>query len=303
MALLETGNDVVDPHFSKKGGRLVFARDMWDTNLWRVEGPEWSGPRSGPVKLIASTREESGVDVSPDGRMLVFASARTGPFELWTAGIDGSRLRQMTHFNGPETGYPRWSPDGKRIAFNSYPTGQPAIFIMPAKGGSPRRRADGEMPFWSEDGKWIYFLRNQAGSRALWKILADSGEAVKVANTGAAMLLPSKDGKDFLWEQDDSLWRRSRNGGIAEPIAKDIVHGMWTPAPGGACYLNYGAALFTVECASLTPHEIRRVATLGFWPRVYGPPGFAISPDGKWIFYERVDQLESNIMLAEGVRQ
>lgn len=165
--LLETGNDVVDPHVSRKGRRLVFARDMWDTNLWRVEGPEWSGPRSGPRKLIASTREDAAVDVSPDGAMLAFASARTGSFELWTARIDGSQPRQMTYFSGPETGYPRWSPDGKRIAFTSYPQGRPAIFVMPAANGTPQRRTDGEMPFWSEDGNGIYFLRSHAGSSTL----------------------------------------------------------------------------------------------------------------------------------------
>ena len=302
--MLETGNDVVDPHLSKSGDRLVFVRDMWDTNLWRVEGPQWTGPRSGPVKLIASTREESAVDISPDGQQLVFASARSGGFELWIASIDGSHLRRMTYFNGPETGYPRWSPDGKRIVFNSYPGGQPAIFIMQAGNGRPWRRTDGEMPFWSEDGTWIYFLSNHAGSRALWKIPADRGDPVKVTDIGATLLRPTDDGKDFLYEQDDSLWRRTRDGRTGELIAQDVLHGMWSPAKGGVCYLSYGlAASFNVNCVDLTSRAVRRVASLGSWPKVYGPPGFAISPDGKWIFYQRADQLESNIMFSEAVPQ
>jgi hypothetical protein len=173
---------------------------------------------------------------------------------------------------------------------------------MSAEDSISQRRTDGEMPYWSEDGKWIYFLRNEAGTRALWKVPADNGDPLKVRDVGAAMLLPSSDGKDFLFERAEALWRTGRNGGTPQKIADGIAHGMWTRVPGGACFLNYATASgFSVDCALFSRKEITSVASLGSWPRVYGPPGFASSPDGKWIFYGRVDQLESNIMLAEGL--
>ena len=298
--VLETGNDVVDPHWSGSNPRLIFVRDMWDTNLWRVEGPEWEGPRSGPVKLLASTREESSVDVSPDGTQIVFASARTGAFELWLARTDGVGLRRLTHFNGPETGYPRWSPDGKRIAFNSYPDGQPAIFVVAAEGGRAKRRADGEMPFWSQDGNWVYYLRNHGGSRGLWRVPAHGGDAVRVADAPAAMAALAADGQSLILERGDNVWRRALNAsGPGEMLVRGVAHGNWAAAPGGLCYLRYSpAASFGVECLNLHTGQEKRVASLGTWPRVYGPPAFAVSADGKWVFYGRTDQLESNIMLA-----
>jgi serine/threonine protein kinase len=299
--LLETGNDVVDPHLSRKNNRLVFVRDMWDTNLWRVEGPEWTGPRSGPAIAVSSTREESGVDVSPDGQMLVFTSGRTGAFELWTARIDGSSPRQLTNFGGPETGYARWSPDGKQIVFNSYPEGHPEVFVTAVEQRRPRRITNGEMPFWSEDGRWIYFLRTEAAGRALWRISAAGGDASQVGEVDAAMLLPSRDERYYLYERNGSLWIRTRDNDIAKRLVDGITHGLWAPAKSGACYLSYATPAFTLRCVSSSRSSASWAAEIGSWPRVYGPPAFAISPDGKWVFYGRTDQLESNIMLAEGV--
>jgi hypothetical protein len=123
-----------------------------------------------------------------------------------------------------------------------------------------------------------------------------------VLEVGASRLLPSDDGKAFLSEQDGSLWRTG-NGKPGERIASAIIPGMWSPAPGGACYLRRErGGSFHVDCVSFASRSVRRVASLGSWPGVYGPPGFTVSPDGKWIFYQRVDQLESNIMLAEMTR-
>jgi Tol biopolymer transport system component len=93
--------------------------------------------RAGPVKLIASTREESSIAVSTQDGRIVLESAREEAFELWIAGIDGSGLLPLTHFNGPERGYPQWSPDGTRVAFNSHPEGPPAIFTFGVDGAFP----------------------------------------------------------------------------------------------------------------------------------------------------------------------
>src|SRR5262245_58828933 len=48
------------------------------------------------------------------GDRLVFASNRTGNFDLYLIDIDGSNLRQITNTEGPDFD-PRWSPDGTRI--------------------------------------------------------------------------------------------------------------------------------------------------------------------------------------------
>ena len=298
--LLETGNDVVDPYWGRTGTGLMFVRDLWDTNLWRAAARTGSAQQSEPAKLVASTREESSVDVSPDGTRIVFASARMGGFELWVADADGSRVRQLTDFGGPETGYPRWSPDGTRIAFNSYPDGKPAVYVVSAEGGrNVRRLADGEMPFWSRAGDSVYFLRTTGGVTLLMSVPASGGDAAVISDAPGVMAMPTADGSHFILERDESLWLRGiREEGPGELIVRSVEHGNWTTIPNGVCYLRRDTTSVNVECLNLRTRVLRSLASFAGWPRVYGPPAFAVSPEGKWVMYGRTDHLESNIMRA-----
>jgi len=53
---------------------------------------------------------------SPDGKHIVFASARSGVSQLWLAAIDGANAQQLT-FDAEPSCFPAWSPDGERIVF------------------------------------------------------------------------------------------------------------------------------------------------------------------------------------------
>ncbi len=93
---------------------------------------------------------------SPDGRELVFYSARAGNSELWSIRPDGSGLRQLTE-TASRTMCPTWSPEGERIAYCS--GGDSYIFRLdvPWKEQTPEKLPPpGEGVFyaysWSPDG-------------------------------------------------------------------------------------------------------------------------------------------------------
>jgi Tol biopolymer transport system component len=78
-------------------------------------------------------------------------------------------------------GSPRWSPDGRWIAFDSTAAGSPDVYVIGAAGGTPRRLtmeplADIE-PSWSHDGKWIYFVSDRGGQSHIWKAPFAGGPA------------------------------------------------------------------------------------------------------------------------------
>lgn len=72
--------------------------------------------------------------LSPDGKTLCF----TYKGNLWTVPSSGGLASRLTVHEGFDN-RPRWSPDGKWIAFDSNRTGNTDVFLIPAEGGSPRQ--------------------------------------------------------------------------------------------------------------------------------------------------------------------
>lgn len=89
----------------------------------------------------------------------MFASGRTGNDEIWVCDRDGRNQKQLTFLEGPRTGTPRWSPDGRQIAFDSWLGGNSDVNVISADGGRPQRvtpdSLNGHAPYWSRDGQWI----------------------------------------------------------------------------------------------------------------------------------------------------
>jgi serine/threonine protein kinase/Tol biopolymer transport system component len=80
---------------------------------------------------------------------------------LWRSKVDGTERLQLT-FPPMASAMPRWSPDGKQIAFNGAGPGQPwAIYVISADGGTPQRVAPQELnpmdPDWLPDGNSLIF--------------------------------------------------------------------------------------------------------------------------------------------------
>ena len=69
---------------------------------------------------------------------LAFVSNRSGNQEIWVSRRDGSQAAQLTSLRAQNTGSPRWSPDGRWIAFDSCELGNSAIYVVASGGGVPR---------------------------------------------------------------------------------------------------------------------------------------------------------------------
>lgn len=100
-----------------------------------------------------------GPDFSREGQWMTYVAYPEGT--LWRSRPDGSQRLQLS-FPPMDTALPRWSPDGKQIAFMCTAQGKPwKICLVSAEGGSPNQlTSDGVSeadPNWSPDGRSLVF--------------------------------------------------------------------------------------------------------------------------------------------------
>jgi serine/threonine-protein kinase len=129
----------------------------------------------GDVHLLDQRGPLAGISVSPDGTRLAFGenSASDDGTDLWTLPVDltsdvprrtGDPQKYLA--TSANEAYPRISPDGRWIAYQSDESGQPEAYVrpFPAGGGKWQISTDGEQDglVWSRDGKEIVY-RNLKG--------------------------------------------------------------------------------------------------------------------------------------------
>ena len=124
-----------------------------------------------PRELGDATTSDLDPSLSPDGRRLVFSSARSGNRNLWIAAADGTRAQPLTSGSAIDD-RPAFSLDGKSIAFVSDRGGARGIWIVSADGGSAHLVAKAQVLdtiSWSPDGSEIVFgtVGDQPGLAAI----------------------------------------------------------------------------------------------------------------------------------------
>src|SRR5262245_39607535 len=81
--------------------------------------------------------------------------------DIWIAKLDGSGVRRLTSAPGPEM-RPRFSPDGRWIAFSGQYDGNLDVYVVPVEGGEPRRLTwhpgDDVVQEFTPDGQGVLFV-------------------------------------------------------------------------------------------------------------------------------------------------
>src|SRR5258705_492359 len=110
---------------------------------------------AGPTKMLRSP--------TVSAKQIAFAYAQN----IWIVPRAGGDARRLTSFQG-QASNPRFSPDGRWLAFSGEYAGNLDVYVVPAEGGEPRRLtwhpgAD-QVQGWTPDGKMVVF----GSGRASW---------------------------------------------------------------------------------------------------------------------------------------
>ena len=165
-------------------------------------------PRAELVKYVPQTAEfvsylsgisAEGVEASRDGQWLAYTLFPDGT--LWRSNVTGSDRLQLT-FSPMRAFLPRWSPDGKQIAFIGTSTGDHwTTYAVPAQGGAARQIIPGNDETadatWMPDSKSIVFGPWKGGESRGVKVLDLSTNQVTPVSGGTEMWSPrvSPDGR------------------------------------------------------------------------------------------------------------
>ena len=147
---------------------------------------------------------------------------------LWVVERAGGQARRLTSFQGQTTN-PRFSPDGKLIAFSGDYAGNTDVYVVPAAGGEPNRLtwhpgAD-TVQGWTPDGKAVVFASGRAswapsGAPRFWTVPVEGGVEEPMALPRAYQGRISPDGTRVAYRMNNS-WdeeRRNYRGGQNRPI-------------------------------------------------------------------------------------
>ncbi|HEX7011811.1 MAG TPA: amidohydrolase family protein [Steroidobacteraceae bacterium] len=234
---------------------------------WDVNSPP--GERR-EIKLDVRSGTWMSVDVSPDGSRLVFDLLG----DIYELPIEGGEARALTSGLAWDM-QPRYSPDGRSIAFTSDRGGGDNLWIMGADGSSPRQVTKEQFrllnsPAWHPNGRYIvgrkhFTTRRSLGTGEIWIYSLEGGEGVQLVKRpneefqkelGEPAFSP--DGKFLYFTQNTS-------GGNTFEYAQDV-----------------NREIFTIRRLELASSKIE--------PFVTGPGGAVRptpSPDGRYLAFIR----------------
>jgi dipeptidyl aminopeptidase/acylaminoacyl peptidase len=289
--------------------RLAYVRRYIDTNIWRITLPVAGvAATAAPIKVVSSTRHDVSPSLSPDGKRLAFNSTRSGESEIWTMDVDGHRSAPLTDMR-LNPGFPRWSPDGRFVAFqsNGVGGGRGDIFVVSSDGGQVRNLtahpANDAIAVFSRDGRWIYFLSTRGGLNAVWKIPSSGGPAVQVIQRRSVKAIESPDGTRLYFTDGvngispSGLWERLVSTGHETKIADNVI---------GAAFEVIEAGIYFVERTGASTRIKFHDPASGRQTVVaenIGPiEDVCASADGRTIYFGRVDNSIFELMLVDGFK-
>ena len=249
---LSSLNGSISSAWSSNGREIIFVSGglVGGTSLWRV-------PASGagePAQLPFSVGEASSPAISWTGNRLAYQRTAVDP-NIWRLSLAAPGLA-----SGPPVRFihttrqdfaAQYSPDGKRIAFESDRNGVKGIWVSDADGSNleelfSQSGASCGTARWSPDGQRIAFDFNPEGNYDIYVTRASGGKPMPLTTDSADDVAPSwsRDGKWVYFGSKrtgrDEVWKVSAEGGKAVRVTRNGGETAFESSDGQSVYYIKG---------------------------------------------------------------
>ncbi|HVJ25453.1 MAG TPA: Tol-Pal system beta propeller repeat protein TolB [Burkholderiales bacterium] len=201
---------------------------------------------------------------------IAYVVRRGTTFELQIADADGERAQYLLRSNEPIIS-PVWSPDGRRIAYVSFESKKPIVYVHHVSENKRQVvasfKGSNSAPAWSPDGKTIAVVLSVEGGSQIYLINADgSGPRRRISNSQSIDTEPrySNDGK-FLYFTSDrggspQIYRMGATGGEAQRVTfRGSYNVTPRPSPDGRvlAYVTRDGGKFQVALMDLANQQVQ----------------------------------------------
>lgn len=243
------------------------------------------------------------VRISPSGDHVVYSQERVNPknekkySNLWIIPTDEGHPYQFT-FGDHKDIKPRWSPDGKLIAFLSNRHDQdspPQIYLIPFQGGEARLVAEIEGKIdslnWSPDGSKLLCKIRKTDQEEIERQKDEDKKDLEIASRHYDRVFFKYDGDGYLPHERWHIWSVNIKNGEVNQLTDDPIFDekdpAWSPDGGSIAFISNHSPdpdldhnaddLFIMPATGGKPTKLNTPEGLKSMP--------TYSPDGKWIAY------------------
>ena len=158
---------------------------------------------------------------------IAYITKAAGRFTLWVADADGENASSALASAEPIIS-PAWSPNGAQLAYVSFESRKPVIYVHEVASGRRRMlanfRGSNSAPAWSPDGKTLAVTLTRDGGSQIYGMDAVGGDARRLTQSSSIDTEPvySPDGKSIYFVSDrggsPQVYRMAASGGNAERV-------------------------------------------------------------------------------------